>query len=116
MFMRRGIAGGELKHGPLALMDESTYVVVINPADDSYVDNISTVNEIKSRSAKVIGISNKPDPNYDYWIELPTIDKDFYPLVEIISLQLIAYYLALEKGIDPDYPKKSCKIRHCEII
>ena len=104
-----GIAGGELKHGPLALMDESIHVVVINPDDDSYVDNISTVNEIKSRNAKVIGVSNKPDPNYDYWIELPTIHKDFYPLVEIISLQLIAYYLALEKGIDPDYPKNLAK-------
>ncbi|MDH3764242.1 MAG: glutamine--fructose-6-phosphate transaminase (isomerizing) [Nitrosopumilus sp.] len=104
-----GIAGGELKHGPLALMDKSTYVIVINPDDDSYVDNISTVNEIKSRNAKVIGVSNKPDPNYDYWIELPTIHKDFYPLVEIISLQLIAYYLALEKGIDPDYPKNLAK-------
>ena len=104
-----GIAGGELKHGPLALMDELTYVVVINPDDDSYVDNISTVNEIKSRSAKVIGISNKPNPSYDYWIEIPTVHKDFYPLVEIVSLQLLAYYLSLEKGIDPDYPKNLAK-------
>ena len=104
-----GIAGGELKHGPLALMDELTYVVVINPDDDSYVDNISTVNEIKSRDAKVIGISNKSSPSYDYWIELPMIHKDFYPLIEIISLQLIAYYLSIEKGIDPDYPKNLAK-------
>ena len=104
-----GIAGGELKHGPLALMDDSTYVIVINPDDDSYVDNISTVNEIKSRNAKVIGISDKPSPNYDYWIEIPVIRKDFYPLIEIISLQLIAYYLSIEKGIDPDYPKNLAK-------
>ena len=104
-----GIAGGELKHGPLALMDELTYVVVINPDDDSYVDNISTVNEIKSRNAKVIGISNKPNPSYDYWIKIPTVHKDFYPLVEIVSLQLLAYYLSLEKGIDPDYPKNLAK-------
>ena len=104
-----GIAGGELKHGPLALMDELTYVVVINPDDDSYVDNISTVNEIKSRDAKVIGISNKPNPSYDYWIKIPTVHKDFYPLVEIVSLQLLAYYLSLEKGIDPDYPKNLAK-------
>jgi glucosamine--fructose-6-phosphate aminotransferase (isomerizing) len=104
-----GIAAGELKHGPLALMDESAYVIVINPDDDSYVDNISTVNEIKSRNAKVICISNKPDANYDYWIPIPTVDPALYPLVEIISLQLIAYYLALEKGIDPDYPKNLAK-------
>ena len=104
-----GIAGGELKHGPLALMDSSTYVIVINPNDDSYVDNVSSVHEIKSRDAKVIGISNKPDPNYDYWIEIPTIREDLYPLIEIIPLQLIAYYLALERGIDPDYPKNLAK-------
>jgi len=104
-----GIAGGELKHGPLALMDESTYVLVINPDDESYVDNVSTVNEIKSRNAKVIGVSNKPDPNYDYWIQIPTIHENFYPLIEIVPLQLIAYYLAVEKGIDPDYPKNLAK-------
>ena len=104
-----GIAGGELKHGPLALMDDSTYVIVINPDDDSYVDNLSSVHEIKSREAKVIGISNKPDPSYDYWIQIPTIREDLYPLIEIIPLQLIAYYLALERGIDPDYPKNLAK-------
>ena len=100
-----GIAGGELKHGPLALMDSSTYVIVINPDDDSYVDNISSVHEIKSREAKVIGISNKPDPIYDYWIQIPTIREDLYPLIEIVPLQLIAYYLALARDIDPDYLK-----------
>lgn len=104
-----GIAAGELKHGPLALMDSSTYVIVINPDDDSYMDNISSVSEIKSRDAKVIGISNKPDPLYDYWIEIPTIRPDLYPLIEILPLQLISYYLALERGIDPDYPKNLAK-------
>ena len=104
-----GIAGGELKHGPLALMDSSTHVIVINPDDDSYIDNITSVNEIRSRKAKVIGISDKCDPNYDYWIEIPKIREDLYPLIEIIPLQLISYYLALEKGIDPDYPKNLAK-------
>ncbi len=104
-----GIAGGELKHGPLALMDSSKYVIVINPDDDSYVDNVSSIHEIKSRNAKIIGISNKPDTNYDYWIKIPTIREDLYPLIEIIPLQLIAYYLALERGIDPDYPKNLAK-------
>jgi glucosamine--fructose-6-phosphate aminotransferase (isomerizing) len=104
-----GIAGGELKHGPLALMDSATHVIVINPDDDSYVDNITSVNEIRSREAKVIGISDKYDPNYDYWIEIPKIREDLYPLIEIIPLQLISYYLALERGIDPDYPKNLAK-------
>jgi len=104
-----GIAGGELKHGPLALMDSSTYVIVINPDDDSFGDNLSSVNEIKSRDAKVIGISNKPNAAYDYWIKIPTIREELYPLIEIIPLQLIAYYLALERKIDPDYPKNLAK-------
>ena len=104
-----GIAGGELKHGPLALMDSSTYVIVINPDDDSYVDNITSVNEIRARKAKVIGISDKYDSSYDYWIEIPKIREDLYPLIEIIPLQLISYYLALERDIDPDYPKNLAK-------
>jgi len=104
-----GIAGGELKHGPLALMDSSTYVLVINPDDDSYGDNLSSVHEIKARNAKIIGISNKPNADYDYWIKIPTVREELYPLIEIIPLQLIAYYLALEKGIDPDYPKNLAK-------
>lgn len=104
-----GIAGGELKHGPLALMDSSAYVIIINPDDDSYVDNISSMHEIKARGAKVIGISNIDNPNYDYWIEIPTVSKEFYPLIEIVPLQLIAYYLALEKGVDPDFPKNLAK-------
>ncbi len=104
-----GIAGGELKHGPLALMDSSTYVLVINPDDDSYEDNLSSVHEIKARNAKIIGISNKPSAAYDYWIQIPTVREELYPLIEIIPLQLIAYYLALEKGIDPDYPKNLAK-------
>ena len=55
-----GVATGELKHGPLALMDESPYVILINPDDDasSHADNLSNASEIKSRGAKVIGISN----------------------------------------------------------
>jgi len=104
-----GIAGGELKHGPLALMDSSTYIIVINPDDDSYIDNISSIHEIKSRDAKVIGISNKPDPSYDYWIQIPTVREELYPLIEIIPLQLISYYLSLERGVDPDYPKNLAK-------
>ena len=106
-----GIAAGELKHGPLALMDESTYVILINPDDDpsTYADNLSNASEIKSRGAKIIGVSNKSDPIYDYWIPLPDVPKIFYPLVETIPFQLMAYYLSIERGIDPDYPRNLAK-------
>nr|AIE93794.1 glucosamine--fructose-6-phosphate aminotransferase, isomerizing (glmS) [uncultured marine thaumarchaeote AD1000_40_H03] len=54
-----GIPGGELKHGPLALMDSNVYVIIINPTDSTYSDTLNSANEIKARGAKIIGISNK---------------------------------------------------------
>src|SRR4029079_9681891 len=63
-----GMAAGELKHGPLALIDTNSLVIILNPFDSTYVDTLSNANVIKSRGAKLIGISNKQDPIYDYCI------------------------------------------------
>jgi glucosamine--fructose-6-phosphate aminotransferase (isomerizing) len=104
-----GIPGGELKHGPLALMDENVFVIIINPNDSTYTDTINSANEIKARGAKIIGISDKESDVYDYWIQAPKIDESLYPLVEIIPIQLLAYYAALEKDTDPDYPRNLAK-------
>ncbi len=106
-----GIATGELKHGPLALIDESTYVIVINPKDNdlTHIDNLSNASEIKSRGAKIIGISNEYDQIYDYWLPLPKVPKIFYPLIETVLFQLIAYHLSIKKGNDPDYPRNLAK-------
>jgi glucosamine--fructose-6-phosphate aminotransferase (isomerizing) len=104
-----GIPGGELKHGPLALMDSSVYVIIINPNDFTYSDTITSAREIKARGAKIIGISDKPSDVYDHWIEIPAIDETFYPLLEIIPIQLLAYYSAIEKNTDPDYPRNLAK-------
>lgn len=106
-----GVATGELKHGPLALMDASTYVIVINPKDNSsvYSDNLSNASEIKSRGAKIIGISDEYDQIYDYWIPLPEVPAMFYPLIETIPFQLMAYYLSIHRGNDPDYPRNLAK-------
>ena len=104
-----GIAGGELKHGPLALMDSSVFVIIINPTDSTYHDTMNSANEIKARGAKIIGISNKNDSVYDYWVEIPDMDDSSYPLVEIIPIQLLSYYAALEKNTDPDYPRNLAK-------
>ena len=103
------IPGGELKHGPLALMDEHVFVVIINPDDSTYTDTINSANEIKARGAKIIGISDKKSEVYDYWIETPKVDESLYPLVEIIPIQLLAYYSAIEKDSDPDYPRNLAK-------
>jgi glucosamine--fructose-6-phosphate aminotransferase (isomerizing) len=104
-----GIAAGELKHGPLALIDKESVVVVLNPTDETYQDVISSSNEIKSRGAYIIGISNKKADIYDQFVELPDVDNYLYPIMEIIPLQLMSYYLALEKQVDPDYPRNLAK-------
>ena len=104
-----GIAAGELKHGPLALMDSNVFVIIINPDDSTYTDTITSANEIKSRGAKIIGISDKNSDVYDYWIQIPKIDESMYPIIEIIPIQLLAYYSAVEKETDPDYPRNLAK-------
>ncbi len=106
-----GIATGEIKHGPLALMDESTYVIMINPKDNTstYTDNLSNASEIKSRGAKIIGLSNEYDQIYDYWLPLPDVPKIFYPIIETIPFQLMAYYLSIKRDNDPDYPRNLAK-------
>jgi glucosamine--fructose-6-phosphate aminotransferase (isomerizing) len=104
-----GIAGGELKHGPLALMDTNVFVIIINPNDSTYTDTLTTAREIKVRGAKIIGVSDIESDVYDYWIQIPKIHEILYPISEIIPIQLLAYYAALEKDTDPDYPRNLAK-------
>ena len=104
-----GIPAGELKHGPLALMDSNVYVIIINPNDSTYNDTLNSANQIKARGAKIIGISDKKSNVYDYWIDIPSIDEALYPLIEINPIQLLSYYSALEKKTDPDYPRNMAK-------
>lgn len=104
-----GFAGGELKHGPLALMDSNVYVIIINPDDNTYTDTLTNANEIKARGAKIIGISNKDNEVYDHWIQIPKVAPSMYPLIEIIPIQLLAYYSAVEKDTNPDYPRNLAK-------
>ena len=104
-----GIPGGELKHGPLALMDSNVFVIIINPNDATYTETLNSANEIKARGAKIIGISDKKSDIYDHWIEIPSIDDALYSIIEIIPIQLLAYYSAIEKNTDPDYPRNLAK-------
>lgn len=104
-----GIPGGELKHGPLALMDSNVYVIILNPNDSTYSDTLTSASEIKARGAKIIGISDKNSDVYDYWIEIPSISESMFPMIEIIPIQLLAYYSAIEKDTDPDYPRNLAK-------
>jgi len=105
-----GLAGGELKHGPLALIDEDVYVILLHPSDNTYEDMEISGKQVKSRGAKIIGIAEKYNNLYDHWIEIPAGKTDIERVVsEIIPIQLLAYHIALAKNYDPDYPRNLAK-------
>ena len=109
-----GYAAGELKHGPLALIDEGIPVVVIIPPGDNYRKTMSNLEEVKSRGANVLAIGSDNDESLkskaDDVISVNSEVKEIIaPLVYIVPLQLIAYYITLEKGHDPDKPKNLAK-------
>ncbi|MHB8568154.1 MAG: glutamine--fructose-6-phosphate transaminase (isomerizing) [Nitrososphaerales archaeon] len=105
-----GMAAGELKHGTLALIEEGTPVVLINPPDDTYSHTLNNAMELRSRGAKIIGISNVNHPSYDKFIPIPNIQSKYlYPIVEVIPLQFMAYYAAIGRKLDPDYPRNLAK-------
>jgi len=100
---------GELKHGSLALIEEGTPVFVICPDDYTFNDTIANAEEAKSRGAFVIGISDRDSPVFNARVHIPVVQEDFYPLVSIVPLQLLAYYLAVAQGYDPDKPRNLAK-------
>lgn len=104
-----GMAAGELKHGTLALIDERTPVVVLNPKDQTYHETLSNALEMKARGAKIIGISNLDNEIYDDFILLPQIEELLYPIIEVIPLQMLAYHIAVNRGADVDRPRNLAK-------
>ncbi len=104
-----GMPAGELKHGTLALIEPGTPVVVICPADYTFSETLSNAIEAKSRGAYIVGVSDKESEVYDSWIRLPQVDELLYPMVAVIPLQLLAYYLAVNRGCDPDKPRNLAK-------
>jgi glucosamine--fructose-6-phosphate aminotransferase (isomerizing) len=104
-----GMPAGELKHGTLALIEPGTPVVVICPDDYTFSETLSNAIEAKSRGAYIIGVSDKESEIYDSWIKLPKVDELLYPMVAVVPLQLLAYYLAVNRGCDPDKPRNLAK-------
>jgi glucosamine--fructose-6-phosphate aminotransferase (isomerizing) len=104
-----GMPAGELKHGTIALIEEGTPVVAICPNDETYHETISNAIETKARGAFIIGISDRDNEIYDQWIRIPEVEDIFYPLSVILPLQLMAYYLAIRRGKDPDMPRNLAK-------
>ena len=109
-----GYPAGEMKHGPLALIEEGMPVVVIAPRDEHYKKTISNMQEVISRGAKVLLITNKStDEIYseNIWeqIEVEHVSDELIPFLTTIPLQKLAYYSALDKGYDIDKPRNLAK-------
>jgi glucosamine--fructose-6-phosphate aminotransferase (isomerizing) len=104
-----GLPAGELKHGTLALIEQGIPVVAICPNDYTFSETLSNAMEAKSRGAFIIGVSDKKDEVYDFWIETPRVEELFYPIVAIAPLHLMAYQLAVKRGKDPDKPRNLAK-------
>ncbi|MEM9695341.1 MAG: glutamine--fructose-6-phosphate transaminase (isomerizing), partial [Myxococcota bacterium] len=108
-----GYAAGEMKHGPIALIDEELPVVVICPRDDSYEKTLSSAQEVRARDGQVIAIATKGDEaihdisHHILW--MPEADALVLPLLTVVPLQLLAYYVATKKGHDVDQPRNLAK-------
>jgi glucosamine--fructose-6-phosphate aminotransferase (isomerizing) len=102
-----GLAGGELKHGTLALIERGTPCIAIVPENESRHEILSNIMEIKARGGYIIGVSNRNEDVFDFSIIIP--DVEMHPILMIIPIQLLAYYLALERGCDPDRPRNLAK-------
>ncbi|TET29968.1 glutamine--fructose-6-phosphate transaminase (isomerizing) [Candidatus Aerophobetes bacterium] len=108
-----GYAAGEMKHGPLALVDERMPVVCIAPKDSVYQKMISNIQEVKARRGKVIAIATRGDEEItklvDHTIFIPPIREEFSPILTVIPLQLFAYHVAMKRGCHVDQPRNLAK-------
>ena len=109
-----GYPAGEMKHGPLALIEEGMPVVVLAPRDQHYKKTVSNMQEVISRGAKVLLITNKSKDEIqseNIWetIEVENLTDDLFPFLTTIPLQKLAYYSALQKGYDIDKPRNLAK-------
>lgn len=103
-----GFPGGELKHGPIALVQKGTPCIALIPNDETKRDMESNSAELKSRGAYIIGISPTHAALFDEWIQVPDLGIAS-PIANIIPIQLLAYHLAVLRGNDPDKPRNLAK-------
>ncbi|MDR2235403.1 MAG: glutamine--fructose-6-phosphate transaminase (isomerizing) [Chryseobacterium sp.] len=108
-----GYPAAEMKHGPIALIDENMPIVIIAPKKGHYDKIVSNVQEIKARKGKIIAVVNKGDQQVssmaDYVIEVPETSECFSPIVASVPLQLLAYYIAVYRGANVDQPRNLAK-------
>lgn len=108
-----GYAAGEMKHGPIALIDEYRAVVCIAPGSKVYAKMVSNIQEIRSRRGKIIAIASEGDDKVGELVReviyLPEVDELFSPLIVVLPLQLLAYHIAAKRGCDVDQPRNLAK-------
>ncbi len=108
-----GYPAAEMKHGPIALIDEKMPVVVIANNQSAYDKIVSNIQEVKARKGRVIAIIPEGDQTIkqmaDYSIEIPAIEEPFSPLLSVVPLQLLSYHIAVMRGCDVDQPRNLAK-------
>jgi glucosamine--fructose-6-phosphate aminotransferase (isomerizing) len=108
-----GYPAAEMKHGPIALIDENMPVVVIATHGASYEKVVSNIQEVKARKGKIIAVVTEGDKVVegmaDYVIEVPEVDEHFAPLLTVVPLQLLSYHIAVMRGCNVDQPRNLAK-------
>jgi len=108
-----GYPAAEMKHGPIALIDEDMPVVFIATKDSSYEKVISNIQEVKARKGKVIAIVTEGDTEIksmaDFTFEIPSIADPLVPLLAVVPLQLLSYHIAILRGCNVDQPRNLAK-------
>jgi len=106
-----GFAGGELKHGPIALIEEGTPVVAIAPPAGTLLAEkmASNIQEVKARGAVIIAIADSELASSDYLVRIPTTHEFLQPVLSVVPLQVIAYEMAIARGNDVDQPRNLAK-------
>lgn len=108
-----GYPAAEMKHGPIALIDENMPVVFIAPKDSTYEKIVSNIQEVKARGGRTIAIASEDDNDIDqlvdYSIKIPNTIRMLMPILTVIPLQLLAYHIAVKKGLNVDQPRNLAK-------
>lgn len=108
-----GYPAAEMKHGPIALIDENMPVVVLAPQSQHYEKVLSNIEEVKARKGRIIAVVTEGDKEIsnlaEYVIQIPDTDEPFSPILSVIPLQLLAYHIAVMRGCDVDQPRNLAK-------
>jgi glucosamine--fructose-6-phosphate aminotransferase (isomerizing) len=108
-----GYAAGEMKHGPIALVDEELPVVALMPRDSGFEKILSNIQEVRAREGRIIALAMEGDdrvkPVSDTILSLPDFSEELLPLLTAVPLQLLAYHVAVHKGTDVDQPRNLAK-------